>query len=210
MNQDGSRQAIGKHNVKKEHSQKPRVNPAEDSLIQVAASKFTIGADNSSAYSPAVTAIKNLVHIAKGKEVSHRPGVVGGFFTVSAIPGWYATLEKPALNPPGWIFGPVWVTLYFLMGVSLWLIWKSNSSQKKRAVSLFAVQLVLNAIWSPVFFGAHSISSALAIIVLLWAAILLTILIFKKISKSAAWLLVPYIIWVSFAVYLNYSLWVLN
>lgn len=142
--------------------------------------------------------------------VSEFAGIIGSVFTIPAIPTWYATLNKPALNPPAWLFGPVWVTLYFLIGVSLWLVWKSDSSAKKRAIWLFAVQLVLNAIWSPIFFGTHSLGNALAVIVLLWAAIALTIIIFKKISKTAAWLLVPYIFWVSFAVYLNFAIWVLN
>ncbi|MBI2676928.1 MAG: tryptophan-rich sensory protein [Candidatus Yanofskybacteria bacterium] len=147
--------------------------------------------------------------------VSELAGVVGSFFTVSAIPNWYAGLVKPALNPPGWVFGPVWVALYFLMGISLWLIWsfegtRDKTRNKTKALWLFAAQLALNAIWSPVFFGAHSIGGALAIIVLLWAAIVLTIFTFAKVSKMAAWLLVPYILWVSFAVYLNFSIWRLN
>jgi len=137
-------------------------------------------------------------------------GIIGSVFTVSSVPTWYAALVKPALNPPAWLFGPVWITLYFLMGVSLWLIWKSNSSEKNRALWLFAAQLALNAIWTPVFFGAHSLGNALAIIVLLWAAIVMTILIFTKVSKTAAWLLAPYIAWVSFAGYLNYTIWILN
>ncbi len=142
--------------------------------------------------------------------ISELAGGIGSFFTVSAIPAWYATLRKPALNPPSWLFAPVWVTLYLLMGISLWLIWKSNAKEKSRAMWLFAIQLALNAIWSPIFFGANAIGNALVIIVLLWAAIVLTILVFKNISKTAAWLLVPYILWVSFAGYLNYSLWQLN
>jgi tryptophan-rich sensory protein len=137
-------------------------------------------------------------------------GIIGSFFTISAIPVWYATLQKPFLNPPGWVFGPVWTTLYLLMGISLWLIWKSDSKEKKKAIWLFLLQLVLNAIWSPLFFGARSIGEALAVIVLLWAAIVLTILVFTKISKVAAYLLIPYILWVSFATYLNFALWVLN
>ena len=142
--------------------------------------------------------------------VSELAGVIGSVFTVSAIPNWYAGLVKPSLNPPSWIFGPVWVTLYALMGVALWLIWKSDSPQKIKAIWLFVIQLVLNAIWSPVFFGLHSIGDALAIIILLWAAIVLTIFVFAKVSKTAAYLLIPYILWVSFAAYLNYSIWVLN
>lgn len=154
--------------------------------------------------------INNFFKLVIAVVVSELAGVAGSFFTISEIPTWYSTLTKPALNPPAWVFGPVWVTLYALMGISLWLVWKSNSGEKKRAIWLFVVQLALNAIWSPIFFGAHSIGNALAVIVLLWAAIVLTILIFKKISKPAAWLLVPYILWVSFAGYLNYAIWTLN
>lgn len=137
-------------------------------------------------------------------------GVVGAVFTVSQVQIWYPTLIKPPLNPPAWLFGPVWAGLYLLMGIALYLVWESHSKDKSRALWLFAVQLALNAIWSPVFFGAHSIGSALAIIVLMWSAIVMTILIFKKISKPAAALLVPYILWVSFATYLNFALWWLN
>jgi len=142
--------------------------------------------------------------------VSELAGIAGSFFTISSIPTWYSTLTKPALSPPAWIFGPVWVTLYFLMGISLWLIWRSDSNEKNRALWLFAAQLTLNTIWSPVFFGAQAMGNALAIIVLLWAAIIMTILIFTKISKTAAWFLIPYILWVSFACYLNYAIWALN
>lgn len=137
-------------------------------------------------------------------------GVAGSLFTSAAIPAWYATLQKPALNPPAWLFGPVWAVLYVLMGISFWLIWESHRSEKKRAMVLFGVQLILNALWSPIFFGAHAIGNAFVVIVLLWAAIVLTILIFKNISKLAAWLLVPYILWVSFAGYLNFAIWMLN
>lgn len=142
--------------------------------------------------------------------ISESAGIIGSLFTISTIPTWYTTLQKPFLNPPGWVFGPVWIVLYLLMGISLWLIWESDSKEKKKAVGLFFAQLVLNAIWSPLFFGAQSIGGALAVIVLLWAAIVLTILVFTKISRAAAWLLVPYILWVSFAVYLNFSIFILN
>lgn len=154
--------------------------------------------------------INNTLKLVFAIAVCEIVGIAGSLFTAPAIPNWYATLQKPALNPPAWIFGPVWVTLYALMGVSLWLVWKSNSSEKKKAIWLFVVQLALNAIWSPIFFGFNSVGNALTIIVLLWAAIVLTILIFKKISKTAAWLLVPYILWVSFAMYLNFAIWILN
>ena len=142
--------------------------------------------------------------------VSEMVGIVGSVFTVSSISTWYATLQKPLLNPPAWIFGPVWTTLYLLMGITLWLVWKSDSQQKRMAIGVFFIQLFLNGIWTPVFFGAHSIVAALAIILLLWVTIVVTMGIFAKISKAAVWLLVPYILWVSFAAYLNFALWVLN
>ena len=129
---------------------------------------------------------------------------------LATIPGWYAGLAKPLLNPPAWVFGPTWTILYLLMGVSLWLVWTSQSGEKSKALWLFAIQLVLNTIWSPIFFGAQSISGALTIIVLLWAAIVLTLKIFTKISRPAAWLLVPYLLWVTFAGYLNFAIWMLN
>lgn len=137
-------------------------------------------------------------------------GALGSLFTSSSVTTWYATINKPAFNPPSWLFAPVWTILYILMGISFWLIWKSRSPEKHRAMGLFIVQLVLNGIWSPIFFGAQAIGGALALIVLLWAAIVLTILVFKKISKPAAWLLVPYIVWVSFATVLNFAIWRLN
>jgi tryptophan-rich sensory protein len=143
--------------------------------------------------------------------VSELAGIIGSFFTVSAIPTWYATLAKPALNPPSWIFGPVWTTLYALMGISLFLIWKNQTkTSKKTAYCLFYIQLILNAIWSVIFFYYHNIGGALVDIIFLWFAILATIVLFAKISRSAAWLLVPYILWVSFAIYLNYTILTLN
>ena len=152
--------------------------------------------------------INNFFKLVIAIAVCELAGVLGVMFMAQSP--WYAGLVKPTLNPPAWVFGPVWMILYFLMGVSLWLVWKSDSHAGVQALGLFAAQLVLNAIWTPVFFGAHSIGNALAIIVLLWAAIVMTIIIFTKISKPAAWLLVPYILWVTFAAYLNYSLWTLN
>ena len=137
-------------------------------------------------------------------------GAFGSLFTTPTIPGWYAGLAKPLLNPPAWVFGPTWTILYLLMGVSLWLVWTSQSGEKSKALWLFAIQLVLNTIWSPIFFGAQSISGALTIIVLLWAAIVLTLKIFTKISRPAAWLLVPYLLWVTFAGYLHFAIWMLN
>jgi len=143
--------------------------------------------------------------------VSELAGIIGSFFTVSAIPSWYTTLAKPALNPPSWVFGPVWTILYALMGISLFLIWNNKTATKKStAYRFFFIQLILNTIWSIIFFYHHSLGGALVEIVFLWLAILATIITFAKISRPAAWLLVPYILWVSFAGYLNYSIWMLN
>ncbi len=139
-------------------------------------------------------------------------GIVGAFFTASAIPEWYGGLAKPALNPPGWVFGPVWTALYLLMGISVYLIWREGRERREVRFALiaFAIQLILNAIWSPLFFGARSPFLGLIDIILLWLAVLWTMALFFRISKSAGWLLVPYLLWVSFAAYLNFSIWLLN
>ena len=139
-------------------------------------------------------------------------GATSGFFTSSEIPGWYQTINKPTWNPPSWLFGPVWTTLYVMMGIALFLIWKSDASEsvKKTAILLFAAQLVLNFFWSFIFFNQHQIGWALVEIIIMWVFILLTIFAFAPISKTAAWLLIPYISWVSFATILNYTIWKLN
>lgn len=161
--------------------------------------------------------LNNFFKLVIAIAVSEAAGVIGSFFTISAIPTWYAGLMKPALNPPSWIFGPVWTTLFALMGISVFLIWSSYteaSEDKKKgfkiALALFGIQLVLNTLWSIIFFGLHSPGGALIEIIFLWLAILATIIAFAKISKPAAWLLVPYILWVSFASYLNFMIWILN
>ena len=139
-------------------------------------------------------------------------GGISGFFTVKAIPGWYARLNKPWFNPPNWLFSPVWTSLYIMMGIALWLVWKSDAPQKlkQRAIYLFAAQLVLNFFWSLIFFNLHQIGWALVEIIAMWGMILFSILAFAKVNKAAAWLQVPYISWVSFATILNYSIWQLN
>lgn len=144
--------------------------------------------------------------------VSEFAGIIGAVFTASAIPTWYATLAKPAKNPPAWVFGPVWTTLYFLMGVAAFLVWRQGLEKKevKTAIGIFGLQLALNALWSIVFFGLRSPALALANIVALWLAILWTMAVFHKISRPAAYLLIPYVAWVSFAMYLNYAILKLN
>ncbi len=139
-------------------------------------------------------------------------GVVGSFFTTPAINTWYRTLVKPDLAPPNWIFAPVWTTLFFLMGIAVYLVWEKNwnRKEKKLALMVFFGQLILNIIWSILFFGLRNPALAFIEIILLWLAIAASIYFFSKISKPAAWLLIPYILWVSFASYLNFQLWQLN
>jgi tryptophan-rich sensory protein len=138
-------------------------------------------------------------------------GFLGSLFTTPAIPTWYQTLNKPFFTPPNWIFGPVWISLFVLMGISLFLVWrKSDHPQFKPALLFFSVQFILNILWSAAFFGLKSPLLGLMDIILLWVAILLTILNFFKVSKVAGMLLIPYLLWVSFATLLNFFLWVLN
>jgi benzodiazapine receptor len=139
-------------------------------------------------------------------------GLIGSIFTTPAIPTWYATLEKPAFTPPSWLFAPAWITLYLLMAIAAFLIWRKGLAEEgvKSALVIFLVQLVLNALWSVVFFGLHSPLYGMVVILALWVAILLTILRFFRLSTAAGALLLPYILWVSFASILNISIWVLN
>jgi tryptophan-rich sensory protein len=139
-------------------------------------------------------------------------GVIGAFSTTNEIKTWYPTLVTPWFQPPNYLFSPVWTTLFALMGISLYLVlsigWKKK--EVKKAVIVFAIQLVLNTLWSIIFFGMHQIFWGLVEIILLWISILATIILFYKIKKTAAYLLIPYILWVSFAAVLNYSIWILN
>lgn len=138
-------------------------------------------------------------------------GSLGAIFTTNEIPTWFASLNKPPFNPPNYLFGPVWTVLYILMGISLYLIWKQPASAiKQTAITLFLAQFTLNFFWSIIFFNQHQIGWALIEIIAMWLLILLTIFWFAKLNKAAAWLLVPYISWVSFATLLNYSFWRLN
>ncbi len=143
---------------------------------------------------------------------SQLAGLVGSVFTFPSIGTWYAGLVKPPFNPPNSVFGPVWGTLYTLMGISAFLVWRKGLKERRVriALTIFLAQLVLNTVWSIVFFGAHSLLGGLPVIVLLWVAILLSILAFWRISRAAGALLIPYILWVSFASVLNFSLWRLN
>lgn len=138
-------------------------------------------------------------------------GGAGSYFTSSSVSTWFVTLATPSFNPPSWVFGPVWTTLYILMGVSLYLVQiGGKGAAAKNAVRLFGAQLLLNFLWSIFFFGLRSPLLAFIDIILLWAAIAACIITFHRLSKPAAYLLVPYILWVSFATVLNYAIVMLN
>lgn len=144
--------------------------------------------------------------------VAELAGLIGSIFTVAAVSTWYPTLVKPVLNPPSWVFAPVWNLLFVLMGLAAWIIWKRGAEKRevRVALSFFIIQLILNSLWSFIFFGLHNPAFAFIELIILWLAILATIISFAKVSRRAAYLLIPYILWVSFAGYLNYSIWRLN
>ena len=137
---------------------------------------------------------------------------IGSIFTRSAVPDWYAALNKPSFTPPNWLFGPVWTILYILMAISAFIVWQKGLTNPavKIALILYLIQLILNALWSVIFFGLKLPLIAFFEIILLWCAIVFTILVFAGVSITAALLLIPYILWVSFAAVLNFFLWFLN
>ncbi len=138
-------------------------------------------------------------------------GLLGGFWTGPEIPGWYRTLAKPSFNPPGWIFGPVWTTLYLLMAVAAWLVFNASaSSARTLGLFLFIFQLVLNLAWSWIFFRKHAIGAAAIEVAILWLSIGATTIVFSQVSATSAWLIAPYWAWVTFASILNASIWHLN
>jgi len=151
--------------------------------------------------------MKKLVKLVISIIICQLAGVIGSVFTAKSVSTWYLTLNKPFFSPPNWLFGPVWISLYCLMGVALFLVWQKKD---KKAISIFGAQLVLNSFWSIAFFGLKSPLFGLITIIVLLVLILLTIIRFFKISKFAGWLLIPYILWVSFASILNFYLWILN
>ncbi len=175
----------------------------------------------------------NIIKILISIIICELAGVAGSFFSTPEINGWYRNLDKPALTPPAWMFGPVWTLLFVLMGVSLYLVWSKNwvvNTEKTEAklwnplsqklwtgswsriniISIFCLQLILNVLWSVIFFRIHSPAWAFFELLMLWFAILFTIINFYRVSRAAAYLLIPYILWVSFAGVLNYFLWTLN
>lgn len=153
----------------------------------------------------------NLFRLIASLVICQLAGLVGSIFTAPAIPGWYASLEKPAFNPPDWIFSPVWIFLFVLMGVVLYVLWQNLPKKEARgALVFFVIQLGLNMLWSAFFFGLKSPMLAFLEIIVLWFFILLTMIKSSRVSKATVYLLLPYILWVNFAAVLNFLLWRLN
>ncbi|MFH1511613.1 MAG: TspO/MBR family protein [Candidatus Woesearchaeota archaeon] len=152
--------------------------------------------------------IKLIVSIA----ITNLAGLIGSFFTMDSVRTWYTTVHRPSFNPPNWVFAPVWTTLFILMGISLYLVWSKGVGARrvKIAMTIFGAQLALNILWSILFFGLRSPFYAFIEIIVLWAAIILTIAAFYMVSRPAAYLLIPYVLWVTFAAILNFSIYWLN
>ena len=140
------------------------------------------------------------------------PALFGSLFMIGTIDSWYASLNKPWFTPPNWVFGPVWTALYLLIGISLYLIWisRTNTFRKTTALSFFGIQLVLNALWTPVFFSAQSIPFSLIIIFALDIIVIITLWRFYELEKRAGYLLIPYLTWLCIATLLNLSVFILN
>ena len=157
------------------------------------------------------SALRQVLGLAAFVLICFAAAGLGGLVTTARIPIWYADLAKPAWTPPDWTFGPVWTALYLMMAFSAWLVWRQAGLAGARLpLALFGIQLVLNSLWSVLFFGLQSPGAAAVEIVLLWAAILATLLAFWKRSNLAGALLVPYLAWVSFAAVLNVAIWWMN
>src|SRR3989344_6167255 len=153
--------------------------------------------------------MKEILKLVFAIAVCQTAGAIGSVFTSSAISVWYEQLQKPALTPPGWVFGPVWFLLYTLMGVSLYLVWRKRTAEHCQCTALrvFFFQLTLNILWSYLFFGLREPLLAFVEILVLFLAILATAWQFWNVSRMAAYLLMPYILWVGLAAYLNFAIW---
>lgn len=154
--------------------------------------------------------MKKAIQLIVAILIAQSAGIIGSFATFSAIPTWYAGLVKPAFSPPSWVFGPVWTILYALIGISLFLVWQERGKEKRVTLGIFFVHLFLNALWSILFFGLHNPSLAFFEILLLLATLLVVIWQFWRVKPLAAYLLVPYLLWILFAAFLNFVLWQLN
>jgi tryptophan-rich sensory protein len=156
--------------------------------------------------------MRNAVQLILAITLPLAVGGLSGFATARGVETWYPTLVKPPFNPPAWVFGPTWTVLYILMGVALFLVWRQGLDTQgvRLALIIFGVQLMLNALWSIIFFRMQSPGWAFAEILVLWIAIIATLWAFWRVLPAAGWLLVPYLAWVSFAAVLNGSIWILN
>ena len=156
--------------------------------------------------------VKTILQLAVAIAIPEIVGALGAVATASSVQGWYKTLDKPWFTPPNWLFGPAWITLYAIMGVASYLVWRQgwDRPEVRLALVAYAVQLALNAAWSPIFFGLRSPGPALAVIVALWLAIAATTFAFSRVSWWAAGLMVPYLAWVTYAAALNFEIWRLN
>ena len=154
---------------------------------------------------------RNVIALLICVAVCFAAAAVGAPFTAEATASWYREIVRPAWTPPNWLFGPVWTLLYTLMAVSAWLVWLRGGFRKQRwPLRLFIGQLALNAAWTPLFFGLRRFDLASVEIVFLWCAIVATIVAFRRVRSAAAWLLVPYLFWVTYATTLSFGIWVLN
>lgn len=152
----------------------------------------------------------NSISLAASLVFAYAAGFIGSLFTMPAIDGWYATLTRPELSPPNWIFGPVWTTLYTLMAIAAWRVYVANGRRIGRELIIYGLHLVVNAAWSIVFFGMQNPSAAFVVVLMLLALILVTAFLFYRKDPIAGYLFVPYIAWVSFASYLNFAIMRLN
>lgn len=159
---------------------------------------------------PRPSAFSRIASLAISLAATLGVSAIGARITASSVGGWYQTLAKPPLNPPDWVFAPVWITLFILMAVAAWWIWNRHGAGARRAIVLYTLQLALNLGWTCLFFGLRQPGWALAEIVLLLASILWTMAAFRVHDRIAAWLLAPYALWVAFAMYLNAGIVVLN
>jgi len=156
--------------------------------------------------------LKNALFLVLFIIIAQMAGIIGSVFTADSVTTWYKEISRPSFTPPDWLFAPVWITLYVLMGISAFLIWKKRDKKKevKTALIIFFIQLVLNSLWSIIFFGFHLTLIAFIEIILLWVAILFMIIKFYPISRAASLIQIPYLLWVSFAAVLNLSFTALN
>jgi len=154
----------------------------------------------------------DFIKLAASLGACYLAAFIGSIFTAPEISTWYATLVRPSFAPPDWLFGPVWTALYTMMGISAYLVWREGLADPKVkvAMTVFAIQLAANVSWSAAFFGLRSPLAGLAVIIVLWALIALNIQKFREVSRTAGLLFIPYILWVTFAMVLNFSIWRLN